>query len=62
MQLLSRAGFKCDLALNPLPHNPDFQWPFKKKVFENIVGKRENAGNQHFLLFSQCFLSYQREK
>ena len=23
---------------------------------ENIVGKGENAGNQHFLLFSQCFL------
>ena len=25
--------------------------------FENIVGKGENAGNQHFLLFPQCFLS-----
>ena len=24
--------------------------------FENIVGKGENAGNQHFLLFPQCFL------
>ena len=22
---------------------------------ENIVGKAENAGSQHFLLFSQCF-------
>ena len=22
---------------------------------ENIVGKGENAGNQHFLLFPQCF-------
>ena len=22
---------------------------------ENIVGKRENAGSQHFLLFPQCF-------
>ena len=22
---------------------------------ENIVGKEENAGYQHFLLFSQCF-------
>ena len=22
---------------------------------KNIVGKRKNAGNQHFLLFSQCF-------
>ena len=23
----------------------------RKKPFENIVGKGENAGNQHFLLF-----------
>ena len=34
----------------------------KKKAFENIVGKGENAGNQHFLLFPQLFLPYQREK
>ena len=26
-----------------------------KKFFENIVGKEENAGTQHFLLGSQCF-------
>ena len=25
-------------------------------AFENSVGKGENAGNQHFLLFSQYFL------
>ena len=24
---------------------------------ENIVGKGENAGYQHFLLFPQCFLT-----
>ena len=24
--------------------------------FGNSVGKQENAGNQHFLLFPQCFL------
>ena len=28
-----------------------------KKPFENFVGKGENAGNQHFLLFQQCILS-----
>ena len=28
----------------------------KKKPLENIGGKGENAGNQHFLLFPQCFL------
>ena len=33
-----------------------------KKTFENIVGKGENAGNQHFLLFSHCFQPYLRQK
>ena len=28
----------------------------REKTFENIMGKEENAGNQHFLLFPQCFL------
>ena len=27
-------------------------------TFENIVGKGENAGNQRFLLFTQCFLPF----
>ena len=31
--------------------------PIEKK----IVGKGENAGNQHFLLYAQCFLPYQRQ-
>ena len=30
----------------------------KKKHFKNTVGKGENAGNQHFLLFLQCFLPF----
>ena len=34
----------------------------KQRAFENIVGKEENAGNQHFLLFPQCFQLYQRKK
>ena len=32
----------------------------KKKAFESIVGKGENAGYQHFLLFPQCFLPFQK--
>ena len=32
-----------------------------KNPFENIVGKGENAGNQHFLLFPQCFLPFPKE-
>ena len=33
-----------------------------KQDFENIVRKGENAGNQHFLLFQQCFQPDQRQK
>ena len=34
----------------------------KNKAFENILGKGENASNQYFLLFPQCFLPYQRQR
>ena len=34
----------------------------EKKSFQNIAGKGENTGNQHFLLFPQCFLLYHRQK
>ena len=30
--------------------------------FENIEGKGENAGYQHFLLFVSMFQPYQRQK
>ena len=33
-----------------------------KAAFEYIVGKGENAVKQHFLLFPQCFIPYQRQK
>ena len=32
-----------------------------EKYLENIVGKGENAGNQHFLLFPQCFLPFPKQ-
>ena len=47
-------------GLNTLPHNPDFYDP-KIKPFENLAGKGENAGNQHFLLFPQCFLPFPKQ-
>ena len=34
----------------------------KKKPFENIVRKGENAGNQHFLIFPQCFFATNPKK
>ena len=33
----------------------------KMKPFENIVGKGENAGNQHFLLFPQYFVPFPKQ-
>ena len=33
----------------------------KKRPVENIMGKGKNAGNQHFLLFLQCFLHFERQ-
>ena len=32
-----------------------------KKSFENIVRKGENAANQHFLLFPQCFVFFPKQ-
>ena len=32
----------------------------RENAMENIVGKRKNAGNQHFFFFPQCFLPFQR--
>ena len=31
-----------------------------EQSFENIVGKGENAGQQHFFLLPKCFLPYKR--
>ena len=33
----------------------------RKKPFGNIVRKEENASNQHFLLFPQFFISFQKQ-
>ena len=33
----------------------------KKEIFKNIVGKGVNATNQHFHLFPQCFLLFQKQ-
>ena len=39
---------------------PTFSNP-ENKAFENIVEKGENAGNQHFVLFPQYSLSFQKQ-
>ena len=33
----------------------DLKWKFVSERIENILGKGENAGYQHFLLFPKCF-------
>ena len=37
-------------------------WEKEKLLVENIVGKGENASNQHFLLFPQCFFFFMGDK
>ena len=39
---------------------PTFNTLKKKKAFQNIVGKGENGGNQHCLLFPEFFLLFFR--
>ena len=41
-----------------LPINLPTFTTLRKKAFENIVGKEENAGYRHFLLFPECFLPF----
>ena len=49
------------LNTSTLPHTfPTFNNPEKGRAFENIVGKGENAGDLHLLLFQQCFLPFPR--
>ena len=40
---------------------PTFNDLGQKKPFEKIVRKGENVGNQHFLLFLQCFLPFSKQ-
>ena len=47
-------GHESDTARrSPLTHPGDLKYVLRR--VENIVGKGENAGYQHFLSFPQCF-------
>ena len=54
--LLSAVAFNLDKGriLKLSSANSVSLW---KNPFENIVRRRENAANQHFLLFAQCYPS-----
>ena len=43
------------IIVNPLPKF----FNFGQKPFKNIVGKEQNAVDQHFLLIQQCISLYQ---
>ena len=43
-------------ALLTLPKRSRLLTTLRKNPSKNIVGKGENTGEQHFLLFPQCFL------
>ena len=51
-KILSSSKFKA-FADNKLNATPNIEFVFQR--VENIVGKGENAGYQHFLLFPQYF-------
>ena len=46
-----------DIFQIPLYHTTPTFNNFEKKPFQNIVGKGENAGKKHCILFPQCFLT-----
>ena len=48
------------LSIHPFPNKPFVFTCLQYKSFENIVGKREIARNEQFLLFQLCFLSILR--
>ena len=48
-------------AFNSLPNSPKFYQPLKKKAFENILEKGENAGKPAFSPFPKIFLPIQKQ-
>ena len=48
-------------SFSTLSHTIAILMTLRKKPFENNVGKGKNAGNQHFLLFPQCFLLFPKQ-
>ena len=51
----------CNFTLLTLYHTIlTFNEPWGEG-FENILGKGENAGTQHFLLFQKCFLPFPKQ-
>ena len=58
IKLLSSTITKTALVHSPFTKQSQLTTMQRRESFENILGKGENAGNQHFLLFPKCFLSF----
>ena len=53
-KILDEAKFKA-FAYDKIILTPKKKMKFVLGRVENILGKEENAGDQHFLLFPKCF-------
>ena len=49
------------VQLKPFTTQSQLLTTLKEELFENIMGKGENAGHQHFLLFPQCFQPFLKQ-
>ena len=49
------------MYVTSLPHNADFERQCRRNLLKTLWEKEKNAGNQHFLLFPQCFLSFPKQ-
>ena len=59
---LTQIAKLCETRINqPITTQFRFSTTLKKKPFENTVRNGESAGNQHFLLFPQCFLPFPKQ-
>ena len=58
IQMHTRTYTEMTLWLLCLNHR---KWA-RQRPLENIVGKGENAGNQHLFFFPQCFQPHQKKK
>ena len=59
--VIIRLGFVFTNKTEPFTTQSILLTTLRKKPSENIVGKGENAGKQHFLLFPQCFLLFTKQ-
>ena len=57
--IFSHKSWKRDITntkLNSLPHNSNFQWPFKRKPLKTLWEKEKMLETSIFSFSSQCFL------